>query len=66
MSNLKNYNDDDLEGVSFVILEKLGENYMRLMNNDFSEVTEATNKLLFKNNITFASDSTSFKKLWRE
>jgi len=49
-----------------VIVEKLEENYVRLMNNDFSEVIETANKLLSENNITFASDSTPFKKLCRE
>ena len=66
LKNLKNYNDDDLEDISFVIVEKLEENYVRLMNSDFSEVTETANNLLSKNNITFASDSTPFKKLCLE
>ena len=39
---------------------------MKLMNNDFSELTEVANKLLAENNITVASESTPFKKLCRE
>ena len=66
LSNLKKYNDNDLESISFVIVEKLEENYMNLMNNDFSEVTEVANKLLTKNGLTVASESISFKKLCRE
>jgi integrase len=66
LSNLKKYNDDDLEGISHVTVEKLEENYVNLMNNDFSEVAEVANELLAKNNIVVASDSTPFKKLCRE
>ena len=51
LSNLKKYNDDDLEGISDVTVEKLEENYVNLMNNDFSEVAEVANELLAKNNI---------------
>ena len=49
LSNLKKYNDNDLESISFVIVDKLEENYMNLMNNDFSEVAEVANELLAKN-----------------
>ena len=66
LNNLKNYNDHELEGVSLVIVEKLEENYVKLMNNDFSEVTEVANKLLTENSLTVASESTPFKKLCRE
>ena len=66
LNSLKNYNDDGLEGISLVIIEKLEENYERLMNNDFTEVTEIANKLLAENNLAVASESTSFKKLCRE
>ena len=66
LNNLQNYNDDGLEGISLVIVEKLEENYVKLMNNDFSELTEVANKLLAENNITVASESTPFKKLCRE
>ena len=66
LNSLKDYDDDDLEGISLVIVEKLEENFVKLMNNDFTEVTEAANRLLAENNITVASDSTPFKKLCRE
>ena len=48
LNNLKNYNDDELECISFAVIEKLEENYVKLMNNDFSEVTEVANNLLTK------------------
>jgi hypothetical protein len=48
LNNLKNYDDDDLESIFHVIVEKLEENYVKLMNNDFSEVTEVANNLLTK------------------
>ena len=66
LNNLKNYNDDGLECIFHVIVEKIEENYVKLMNNDFSEVTEVANKLLTKNSLTIASESTLFKKLCRE
>jgi integrase len=66
LNNLKNYNDDELECISFAVIEKLEENYVKLMNNDFSEITEVANKLLAKNSLTVASESTPFKKLCRE
>ncbi|MBC8285474.1 MAG: site-specific integrase [Nitrospinae bacterium] len=66
LSNLKKYNDNDLESISFVIVEKLEENYVNLMDNDFSEITEVANKLLTKNGLTVASESIPFKKLCRE
>ena len=47
-------------------VEKLEENYVNLMNNDFSELAEVANELLAKNNIAVASDSVPFKKLCRE
>jgi hypothetical protein len=56
LNNLKDYDDDNLEYISFVITEKLEENYLKLMNNDFSEVTEAaTNKLCCE--LLIATDS---------
>jgi hypothetical protein len=61
LKNLKGYHDNELEANFFVIVDKLEENYVRLMNNDFTEVTEIANKLL-----TVASESTPFKKLCRE
>ena len=66
LKNLKDCHDNELEANSFVIVEKLEENYVKLMNNDFSEVTEVANKLLTKNSLTIASESTIFKKLCRE
>ena len=66
LNNLKDINDNDLEGVSHVIVDKLEENYVKLMNNDFSEVTKVADKLLAENNLTVASESTPFKKLCRE
>ena len=66
LNNLKKYDDDDLESISLVIVEKLEENYVKLMNNDFSEVTEVVNKLLAENSFTVASESTPFRKLCRE
>jgi len=66
LNNLKTYNNNDLEGTSHVIVDKLEENYVKLMNNDFSEVTKVANKLLAENNLTVASESTPFKKLCRE
>ena len=66
LSNLKKYNANDLESISFVIVDKLEENYVNLMNNELSEVTEVANKLLTKNSHTVASESTLFKKLYRE
>jgi transcriptional regulator CtsR len=64
--NIKDINDNDLEANSFVIVDKLEENYVRLMNNDFTEVTEIANKLLAENNLAVAIESTSFKKLCRK
>jgi hypothetical protein len=55
LSKLKKYNDNHLESISFVIEDKLEENYVNLMNNDFSEVTEVATKLLTKNDLTVAS-----------
>ena len=66
LKNLKDCHDNELEANSFVIVEKLEENYVKLMNNDFSEVTEVANKLLTKNSLTIASESTLLKKLCRE
>ena len=66
LKNLKDYHDNELEANSFVIVDKLEENYVRLMNNDFTEVTEIANKLLAENDLTVASESTPFKKLCRE
>ena len=66
LSNLKKYNANDLESISFVIVDKLEENYVRLMNNDFTEVTEIANKLLAENDLTVASESAHIKKLCRE
>ena len=66
LKNLKDCHDNELEANSFVIVEKLEENYVKLMNNDFSEVTEVANKLLTKNSLAIASESTLFKKLCRE
>ena len=54
LNNLQNYNDDGLEGISLVIVEKLEENYVKLMNNDFTEVTEIANKLLAENSLAVA------------
>ena len=66
LKNLKDYHDNELEANSFVIVDKLEENYVRLMNNDFTEVTEIANKLLAENDLTVASESTHIKKLCRE
>jgi hypothetical protein len=66
LSNLKKCNDNHLESISFVIVDKLEENYVNLMNNDFSEVTEVATKLLPKNDLTVASESIPFKKLCHE
>jgi hypothetical protein len=49
-----------------VIADKLEENYVNLMNNDFSEVTEVATKFLTKNDLTVASESIPFTKLCRE
>jgi hypothetical protein len=66
LNNLQDYHDNDLEAISFIIVDKLEENCAKLMNNNFTEVTEAANKLLTKNNLTVASESVPFKKLCRE
>jgi hypothetical protein len=44
LNNFKKYDDDDLEGISLVIVEKLEENYVKLMNNNFSGVTKVAHK----------------------
>ena len=62
LKKLKDYHDNELEANSFVIVDKLEENYVRLMNNDFTEVTEIANKLLAENDLTVASESTHWKE----
>jgi hypothetical protein len=66
LNNLKKYDDDDLESIFLVILEKLEENYVTLMNKDFLEVTEFVNKLLAENSFTVARKPTLIRKLFRE
>ena len=44
LNNIKNYNDDNLEAVSFVIVEKLEGNYVKLMNNDMIFLSKSGHK----------------------
>jgi hypothetical protein len=62
LNNLKDYHDNELEANSFVIVDKLEENYVRIMNNDFTEVTEIANKFLAENDLTVASEYTPSKR----
>jgi hypothetical protein len=54
------------KALSCYIIEVLEESYVKLMSNDFSEVTEVAQKLLAKNGLTIPIDSSPFKKLCRE
>jgi len=66
LDRMGNIDGDELEAIWGVVHDKLEENNVHLLNNNFSKVTDTANKIIEEHSLSVPRESKVFKQLCRE